>query len=147
MANMSAFGGATLTLSGQTITKLSFDPADAYARLKVDNNGNVYQSSDTGIASWSQIDTATDWVRPTTKAPGAYEVRYTGLTGVTLTSGTVAEDVWHPLSSGDFILYNRVTAAAGDRDSTFTVEIRDGSSGSADVSGTYRLHATVESGA
>jgi hypothetical protein len=147
MANMSAFGGTTLTLSGQTITKLSFDPTDAHAVLKVDNNGNVYQSADTGSRSYTQIDTATDWVRPTTKAPGAYEVRYTGLTGDALSFNTAAQNTWHPLSSGDFVLRNSVTGPVGDRDSTFTVEIRDGSSGSADVSGTYRIHATVESGA
>ena len=138
---------AVLNLDGQTITKISISPTDAYARLKIDNNGNVYRSGDSGSASWTQIDTAADWVRPTSAAPGAYEVRYTGRTGVTLSFNTASEDTWHPLSSGDFILYNSVTATLGDRDSTFTVEIRDGSSGGADVSATYRLHATVESGA
>jgi hypothetical protein len=136
--------GEKLNLDGQTITKVSFSPTDAYARLKIDNNGNVYRSVDTGVASWSQIDSAADWVRPTSAAPGAYEVRYTSRTGSTLSFNTASEDTWHPLSSGDFILYNSVTAVSGDRDSTFTVEIRDGSSGSADVSATYRLWASVE---
>jgi hypothetical protein len=144
IARHSSFQGTKLNLDGQTITKVSFSPTDAYARLKIDNNGNVYRSVDNGVTSWSQIDTAADWVRPTSKAPGAYEVRYTGRTGSTLSFGTVSENTWHPLSSGDFILYNSVTATSGDRDSTFTVEIRDGSSGSADVSGTYRLWASVE---
>jgi hypothetical protein len=140
-------GAGTLNLDGQTITKISFNPDEAHAGLKIDNNGNVYRTQDTGVRSWTLTDDATgDWVRPTTEAPGAYQVRYTGLTGVTLSFNTKAEDVWHPLSSGDFILRNSVTLI-GDRDSTFTVEIRDGSSGGADVSGTYRLHATVESGA
>jgi hypothetical protein len=133
---------ATLTLSsGQTVLQEVSSPTDAYARLKIDNDGNVYASTDTGSESYTQIGTTTDWIRPTTRAPGDYEVRFTSATN-TPTSATAAEDTWHALSSGDFVVYNSVTGT-GTKSTTFTIEIRKGSTGAADVSDSFTLNATV----
>jgi hypothetical protein len=74
----------TVTVSGEVINRSSLDPLDAYARLKIDNDGKSYKSADTGTPSWNQIDTGTDWVRPAGHAPGLYEVRYTSLIGAAL---------------------------------------------------------------
>lgn len=130
-----------ITVSGQTINDLRFSPTDSYARVKVDNDGNIYESKDTGTASWNQIDTGTDWVRPTTSAPGTYEVRFTGASN-TPTSATAAEDTWHALSGGDFIIYNSVTGV-GVKTTSFTIEIRKGS-GSVLDSASYTCRAEVE---
>lgn len=134
-------GSDTVTLSGEATVGFETSPTDSYARIKVDNDGNVYESVDTGTASWTQVDTGTDWVRPTTSAPGLYEVRFTASNN-TPTSSTVAEDVWHSLSSGDFIVYNSITGT-GQKSSTFTIEIRyDG--GSVLDSASYTITAEVE---
>ena len=131
-----------LTLgSGQTVLQEVSSPTDAYARLKIDDDGNVYKSEDTGSASWTQIGTTADWIRPANRAPGDYEVRFTSATN-TPTSATAVEDTWHALSSGDFIVYNSVTGT-GTKSTTFTIEIRKGSSGAADVSDSFTLNATV----
>ena len=137
------YDAVTLTLSGETIISSQIDPDDASARLKIDNDGNVYKSEDTGTPSWTQIDSAADWIRPAADAPDDYEVRYTGLTGDALTSGTAAEDTWHALSTGDFILVNTTVIVPGTQDSTFTIEIRKGSAGAALVSASYTLTADV----
>ena len=44
------------------------------------------------------IDTATDWVRPSSFADGTYEVRYTSPTG-TWTTSAAAENTWISLST------------------------------------------------
>lgn len=137
------FENVTLALSGESVVSSQIDPDNAHARLRIDDDGKVYKSEDTGTPSWTQIDTLTDWIRPVSKAPDDYEVRYTGLTGDALTSATAAVDVWHPLSTGDFDLVNSETIIPGNQSSTFTVEIRKGSSGAALVSASYTLTADV----
>jgi len=134
-------GGGTVTLSGETATRTVMNPLDAYARIRVDNNGNMYKSQDIGTASWVQIDTVNDWVRPTTESPGLYEVRFTAASN-TPTSSTAAEDTWHSLSSGDFTIYNS-RLAVGIKTTNFTIEIRlDG--GSVLDSASYTCFAEVE---
>lgn len=134
-----------LTLdSGQTIFQETGGGGNANARVKVDNDGNVYKSEDTGTPSWTQIGTATNWIRPTNRSPGDYEVRYTSLTGDALDAATTAENTWHPMSSGDWTLV-QTQSGTGTDSSTFTVEIRKGSSGAAAVSDSFTLTATVTS--
>lgn len=127
-----------LTLSGHNISNTQSSPTDAYARLKVDQDGQVYESLDTGSESWSLIDSATDWIRPLLEAPGDVEVRFTNLVNDALFSSTVVEDTWHPMSSSDFILVQR-EVGLGVSESTFDVEARYGSSGGAKVSAEYTL--------
>ena len=134
-------GGDVVTVSGDSRFDFRVSPTDSYARLKIDNNGNIYESGDTGIANWVQIDSATDWVRPASSAPGSYQVRFTSST-TTPTSSTAAEDTWHALSGGDFIIYNSVTGV-GIKASTFTIEIRLGT-GSVLDSASYTLQAEVD---
>ena len=134
-----------VTLSGETETGLETDPDDSTVRLRINQDGTIDKSSDTGVASWSQIDTETDWIRPVGVAPGAYEVRYTNLVGDAMTSQSAAEDTWFALSGGDFILTLTRTTVGTDS-STFDIEIRSGSSGSAVASGAYSFSAQVQSG-
>jgi hypothetical protein len=136
-----AGGSDTVTLSGETASRIVDNPADAYARIKVDNDGNMYKSQDGGSTSWSQIDSTNDWVRPTTSAPGDYEVRFTSASN-TPTSSTAAEDTWHDLDTGDFIIYNSRTSV-GTKNTNFTIEIRE-NGGSVLDSASYTCHAQVQ---
>lgn len=134
---------ATLSLSGGTYQAYNF-AADARLDIRVDDNGNMHRRSNSG--SWVQIETSTGWCRPTTEAPGAYEVRYTNATGDTgdLTA-TSAEDTWYALSSGDWAIWiDDSTTAPGGNTATFDIEIRNGSSGGADVSAQYTIGADRE---
>lgn len=140
---MTAVGlNVVFTLSGQTVIA-GTSGSQASARIKIDDDGNVYES--VNLAAFSQVDTVTDHTRPVSASPGDVEVRYTNLTGDALASATAAEDTWHPLSSGDFILEQTDnTAPLGGNSSTFDIEIRLGSSGGADASGSYTLTADRE---
>lgn len=132
----------TVTVSGEVISQVVESPTNAYARLKVDNDGNVYRSLDTGSASWVQIDSSTDWIRPTASSPGSYRVRYTSLTGDALFSATASENTWHSMSSGDYILVQReITNGNAVNSSTFTIEIDDGTT--LQDSASYTLRAEV----
>ena len=132
-----------VSVSGQTIYSLQDDPDDAYAGLKIDNNGNVYEYEGTSATpSWSQIDSSADWVRPATSVPGLYEVRYTAVSGPSLWSETAAVNVWHDLSGGDYILMQRETTADSANNSLVTIEIRY-NGGSVLDSANYRLWAEV----
>lgn len=129
---------AVVTVSNNIIFN-SGSSGTVYARVKVDNDGNIYKSEDSGTPSWTQVATSTDWIRPTSFAPDDYEVRFTAASN-TPTSSTTAEDTWHPLSSGDWIIYNSRTST-GTTTTEFSLEIRKGSSGGALDSGAYILSA------
>jgi len=134
--------GDVVTLSGETVWAIQFGGGNADAHLIIDNDGNVYKRSNFG--TYTQVDSSTDWVRPTTSSPGLYEVRFTGLTGSALFTSTAAEDAWHSLSSGDFILRQRVLGGGFDSAiSTFTVEIRL-NGGAVLSSASYTLNVSTE---
>ena len=122
-AKAAVVAGDTVTVSGEVVVSLVFGGGNSDTHLKVDNDGNMYKQINFG--GYTQIDSSTDWVRPTTSSPGLYEVRYTGLTGSAIFTGTTAEDTWHSMSSGDWILRQRQLGGGFDStSSTFTVEIR-----------------------
>lgn len=127
----------TVTLSGEAVSAVSASVATA--QLKIDDDGKVYKQSNGG--GWTQIDAVADWVRPISAAPGLYEVRFTNLTGAALDSATALEDVWHSLSSSDFVM-TQSRGASGTDGSTFDVEIRE-NGGSVLASASYTLSATV----
>lgn len=130
-----------LTLSGGSYNAFNFG-ANARVDIKVDDDGNVYRRNNLG--SYSQIAAGSDWIRPASSAPGAYEVRYTNATGDTGDlAGTVAEDTWHPLTTSDFAVWI-VTTGVDSVSATFDIEIRNGNSGGADESTSYTLSATRE---
>lgn len=134
-----AHGAPILTLSGHSVVA-NTSGSQASARIKIDSDGKVYES--VNLAAWVQVDTVDDWVRPANAAPGSFETRYTNLTVDALASATAAEDIWHPMSSGDFILEQTDnTPAFGGNISIVDIEIRSGSSGSAEVSASYSLTA------
>lgn len=120
-----AGGGDVITLSGETSTAFSFGSnATAYLRLK--NNGNVYKQQN--ASSEVQVDTATDWVRPASSAPGSYRVMFDNETGDTTTffvtwgtSGT-----YYALTSTRQMYVYDNTATAGGKSVTCDWHIDDG---------------------
>lgn len=135
---------ATITLTGGYFSSFTGAGA-AQIDLRIDDDGNVYYQD--ALSGFVQTATATNWMRPTTGAPSTYSVRFTSLTGDALYASTVAEDVWHPLSSGDFTVSQRdVSPAFGGNSSTMTIEIGDNSSPIQVVaSASYTLEADLDS--
>lgn len=134
--------GGTVTLSGEFVNAAN-SGADAIARVTVDLDGNVYRTINQGARV--QIDTGTDWVRPVDVAPGAYRVRYTGLSGDPLTNAPAAEDVWQAIAGADRIFDNIDSGptAPDSLSTSFTMEIDKGG-GTALDTGIYILVADRE---
>lgn len=127
-----------VTLSGEDVSHVVADPSNALAGLRFDTDGNVYKIE--GSGNETQIDTTTDWIRPTTGAD-QYQIRYTNLVGDALTGVSPAEDTWTAVSSGDVIL-QMAQAVVGSRSATFDVQVRKGT-GSVLATTEYSLTATV----
>lgn len=137
MLPLSAFftGGALrVTLSGETVSVSGPTPQTAAIRFD-SSDGFVYTID--GVTP-TQVDTAADYVRPESLA-NLLQIRFTALLG-TITSSTVAEDVWHPFTSGNFEVSKTINS--GDDTATFTIEIRIGTGGVI-ASGFYGLSLTT----
>jgi hypothetical protein len=128
-----------VALTGELVNASSTNPATATAEIRVDQDGNVYKVINLG--GDTQLSSTDNWVRPTSGAPGAYQVRFTNVVGTTLdiTSTTLA-DVWHPMKDGDFRIRHSRTSDGSDS-STFDIEIRVGT-GSTVATDNYSLIAT-----
>lgn len=124
-----------VTLSGEAIDDIVSDPSDANAAVIVDADGNVY--SLTGTAGTVQIDTTTDWVRPTTAVSALFEIRAT-LDSGSLSSGTV--DTWLTLDNDR--TWAVAADAPGSQSASLTLEIRY-AGGATLTSNTYTLLAQV----
>lgn len=71
-------GGATITVSGHTITHT--DSGGAQAEVEFLSSGTVLENlNNDGIIN--QIDSDTDWIRPTHLASGAHQIRATVVSG------------------------------------------------------------------
>ncbi|MFW6027791.1 MAG: hypothetical protein ACOC91_03190, partial [bacterium] len=121
-----------ITLSGHSVSAVSINESAA-AILRIDDNGYMYSKKNND--PYVQIDSETDWIRPTSEAPGLYEVRYTDHSGDPI-NGT--ENSWYSLTSGAEFWINRTSP--GKNSATFRLEIRrDG--GPVLASGFYSLSA------
>ena len=130
--------GDNLTLSGGTAADLEFGGI-AGGGFRLDADGNMYRKQGY-YASYVQVSSTTDWVRPAASAPGSYQARFTGLTGFSPNGGTnQSEDSWRNLSTlGDLIVELQTVGFEDERDCTFTFEIREGT-GPVLVSGVYTI--------
>lgn len=146
------WAGTTVTLSGETVSRntLSF-PWRANATLKIDNDGNVYEYEGGAVPdaeTYVQIDTATDWIRPTTANDNLYQIQVQKTSGSnpeTFTINGVAKTVgttWYTLD-GDVILRNTVQGQFEQWQSTLSISIRYGT-GSTLTTATYSLNASAD---
>ena len=135
-------GGAsdTVTLSGENSIAFKFN-ANATAYLKVDNDGNMYKKAN--AAAYSQIDASTDWVRPTSSAPGSYRTMYDSATGDTsyLTAWGTSGTYYALTSDREMSVYDD-TSAGGGQSVTCDFHIDDGTTEQATAS--YTLTADRE---
>lgn len=136
----------TYTVTGGTINGGGTGSSD-YAGVRFNQDGTI--DSHIGL-TYSQISSATDWVIPNAHGLGNHYIRFTSLTGDTLTGNTGAfsggEDVWGELITvGECWVEDSNPTAAGALSSTFTVEIATDSGGTNVVaSGSFTLTADYE---
>jgi hypothetical protein len=131
------FAAVAITLSGESVSAFTVS-SPASSQFRFDNDGKIYEHNG---ASWTQVDTVDDWVRPTTVAAN-YEIRYTAVTGTqgtTTNFGTI--NTWYALTSDRYLSVTTVGAGFQTASRTYTVEIRLAGSGSALATGTYTLTA------
>jgi P pilus assembly chaperone PapD len=128
----------TFTLSGQQgLTTDGNSPFNTTNAIKIDSNGNMYEgdSLDGAAITYTQIDTATDWVRPTDN-PTIYYARYSNVSGTfTNTPGTVNTAI--PITSDLVWSLNRTSSGGEQVD--FTLEILDTDQTTVLATGTYRV--------
>lgn len=129
----------TLTLSGQTV--INTGAGVQTSGIRVNSDGTVDENNN-GV--FTQIDTSTDWVVPVGFAPDDYEVRVAAAPpGDAFTNSPGADGTWFALTSNrewNVVEANPTVGSTLDT-GNFTIEIRKGSSGGADVSGTYNVQA------
>jgi len=124
-------GGGLVTLSGEVITDTFAGVARALIEIR--SNGNVFKDEGGVLA---QIDSGTDWLRPSAFAPDDYEVRFVDVSGDPAQAST-ASGVWIDLTSNFSVGYATAGGGPETLSGTFNIEIRKGNSGPALVSALY----------
>ena len=147
-----ALPNEVVTLSSENVIYNDLSaPWRANAALKIASDGKVYKyqgDAISGSETWSQIDAATDWVKPHTANDGNYEIQVQlalydtpetfTINGVSKTVGTT----WYALD-GDVILRNTEGVQFGQFISQLTISIRYNGGATLD-SGTYTLNASCD---
>lgn len=127
-----------VTVSGETITDNVAVNRAARAALKVYTTGVFYKIED---ATETQIDSGTDWIRPTGDASAAYEIKYDYVSGDALHNSTsLADGIWGNLGTNKFFEQRATFSPDQDRGTTITISIRFNGGAVLD-SATYVLEA------
>lgn len=123
-ALLAGAGAGVVTLTGATGGSQIFDSngTNAIALLIANSDGTT--DKDEG-GSVTQINSADDWLRPTSLAPGPHRVRFTLQSGDTPNGGNSSGSLgsWLALTSGRSIGYD---ATSSTLSGTILVEIDDG---------------------
>lgn len=132
------FVGVVITLTGADIEHTVGAPITPNAGLEIRADGTVWETQFNGLIE-TQLSPATDWIIPRNTAD-QYQVRFTNLVRTGPQSSSAAEDVWFPLSSGNFVMeYERFTN--GTHTGTFDIQVRKGT-GPVAGSGQYSITVT-----
>jgi len=132
-----------VALSGESVVDIKVDPTNATSGIRVNTDGTVDKQV---AASYSQIDSATDWVIPNHLANTSYEVRITSVVwnqsgdGETFSPEWAVAGTWKAVTAD--AEWGIVQAVVGIKDVTFTLEIRQGSGATIDTA-SYTLNADV----
>jgi len=129
-----------VTLSGETISDIVDDPANAEVRIIFRADGTI-DKYEGGVTT--QIDAGTDWIIPNGAANAGYDVGYSGLTGGVFTTESAAEDTTINLGADRTWVLQRGTVGTTELTCTFKIFIDAVERGSA----TFIFHAEVSSGA
>lgn len=139
-ALLAAAGAGVVTLSGASGPGIfDSDGSNAIALLIVNSDGTT--DKEEGGGNVTQINSADDWLRPTSLAPGPHRVRFTLQSGDTPNGGNASGSLgsWLALTSGRSIGYN---ATSSTLRGTILVEIDDGH-GNVLASAEYELEARI----
>lgn len=138
-AELGSVVSAVVTVSGETIVDQGAGDRLYRATLRVTNNGNMHKFESMTV---TQIDTADDWVRPTSAASIDYEVKYDYVSGDVLHSSTTSDDgEWKNLAADKFFECRHLLGAGiGKKETVITISIRK-NGGSVLDSANYSLRA------
>jgi hypothetical protein len=120
--------GIVVQLNPVAATDAAAAPSAATAGIRFNTDGTVDKRES---ASYTQVNSATDWIIPNGAASSDYEVRYTGHSGDAFTTEAAAEDTWIALSSNRLWQLSKNTA--GFYSCTCTFEIRKGTGATIDT--------------
>lgn len=125
----------TVTVSGETIEHGS-GGGGAYAGVRFNLDGTIDKREG---GTYSQIDTATDWVRPESVYAGTYHLRWTQTSGSVGVS-PFAAGVWTAMSGGPHEWYE--VEVGGSIDScSITIDVSDDGGTTTLDSGLFQLTA------
>lgn len=131
--------GGVVTVSGEAVN--DSDSGGATGGIRFNSDGTIDKLEG---ASYSQIDSGTDWIIPNIAASGDFDVRCTNVSSGTSddwTTEPAAEDVWINLGS-DREWKMAVSAPFGLHDLTCDFEVRY-NGGAAEDTGTFTLDLIV----
>ena len=129
---------ATVTVSGQQIEDFESQEGDsASAGVKFGVDGKVYERVG---GNETQIDSSTDWIRPTSAAGSNYEAKATATAGSdSLSSSSDSLDSWLGLGSNRYWGLNATSVEY--KSAVITIQIRRSGESSALDSGVYMIIA------
>lgn len=143
-----AAAGATVTISGESVTVVSSTTSSqSRAGIRVNTDGTI----DKRVGNtYTQIDSATDWIIPNGSASSTYQIRITNVTwlqGSAFNTAAAAADTWIDMSADrEWSIADTAPGGTGIREVTFDLEIRLGEGATID-SGSFYLYSEFETGA
>jgi len=133
----------TVTLSGATVSNVGAGGTKT-SGIRIASDGTVQANND-GL--FTQLSLTTDWIIPNAYASTDFDVRITNVvwtSGAAFDTEAAAEDTWIDLGSNrDWNIVDSNSGAAGVKDVTFDVEIRD-PYGVTAASASYTLYCDYE---
>lgn len=137
-----AASGAVVTVSGATISTTNFQ-ADSIAGVYFYGSGSfIGDTRQRKNATYTQINSGTDWLRPELDAPGDYRIRRQSTTGDTGFMTATITTSYDGIAATDSVYVTDTTAGFGGKSITFTIEIDDGTT--LQDSGSYTCTADRE---
>jgi hypothetical protein len=132
--------GAVYTLSGATSTQTdAVSPYNSRSGFRINSDGTIdtAKSKDGAAITYAQISADTDWVIPNNMANADHDVRVTNVVHnghAGWNSQAAADDTWIDLGTNR--LWDIQSSSAEDINTTFDIEIRDGT-GTTVATGSY----------
>lgn len=140
LAAAAVVGVIKVTLSGESgITDVQLTPGPATVGVRINNDGTIDKLE---AAAYTQIDAATDWLRPNAASKTPYTVRCTD-NNANLEVGSSATGSWLPLTST--YTWFVTQSGAGSKNLDITLEISDDGGSTTASSAGYTGTAQVTS--
>lgn len=116
----------------------SYANPKAWTRIRIDDDGFLYKSEDSGTPAWTKINDTSDWVLPRSESPGTIQARYTASADASeAAQTTAARNTWYSLSGGDFDVVHASTSSINTL--VVTLELRYTDGGATEASTAYTL--------